>query len=125
MVLGFIAACGAPASTPKTASPESAVQWEPIKSWSGRGSQHLDSFPSEGALRLEWEAKRYEGAIGDGTLKIVMHSAISGRPLAAAVVDHKGEGKGTAYVSEEGRVFFIDVTSTDVDWKIAVSERVR
>jgi hypothetical protein len=55
----------------------------------------------------------------------VMHSAISGRPLAAAVVDHKGEGKGTAYVSEEARVFFMDVSSAGVEWKIAVSERVR
>jgi hypothetical protein len=121
----LVAACGGPSPTPKPSSSQSAVQWEPIKSFSGRGSQQLDSFPSEGALRLEWEAKRHAGATEEGTLKIVMHSAISGRPLASAVVDHKGEGKGTAYVSEEARVFFMNVTSTEVDWKIAVSERVR
>jgi hypothetical protein len=41
------------------------------------------------------------------------------------VVDQRGEGKGTAYLSEEPRVFFMDVNSTDVEWTIAVSERVR
>jgi hypothetical protein len=51
--------------------------------------------------------------------------AISGRPLAAAVVDQRGEGKGTAYFSEEPRVFFMEVTSQAVEWTIAISERVR
>jgi hypothetical protein len=104
---------------------QGTIQWEPINRWSGRGSRHLDSFPSEGALRIEWETKRSDGATGEGALAIVMHSAISGRPLGPAVVDHRGEGKGIAYVSEEARVFFMNVTSTDVEWSIAVSERVR
>ena len=96
-----------------------------LKSWSGRGSQQLESFQSEGTLRIEWEAKRMRAAAAPGWLKIVVHSAISGRALAAPVVDQRGEGKGTAYFSEEPRVFFMEVTSEDVDWKIAVSERVR
>lgn len=58
-------------------------------------------------------------------MKIVVHSAISGRPLAAAVVDHQGEGKGTAYVSEEPRVFFAEVSSQDVEWTVTISERLR
>jgi hypothetical protein len=125
LVLGFVLACGAP-PTPKDSSSQGQIQWEPIASWSGRGSQHLDSFQSDsGALRFEWEAKRTSGATGAGSLKIIVHSAISGRPLAAAILEHQGEGKGTAYFSEEPRVFFLDVTSTDVEWKIAVSERVR
>jgi hypothetical protein len=64
-------------------------------------------------------------ATAAGWLKIVVHSAISGRPLAAPVVDERGEGKGIAYFSEEPRVFFMEVTSEDVEWKIVVSERVR
>jgi hypothetical protein len=76
-------------------------------------------------LRIEWEAKRVAGSATPGSLRIVVHSAISGRPLAAAAVDQRGEGKGTAYVSEEPRVFFMDVKSSDVEWTIAVSERVR
>jgi hypothetical protein len=122
-VLCFITACGAP--PPVDSRSQGTIQWEPINRWSGRGSRHLDSFPSEGALRIEWETKRSAGATGEGTLAIVMHSAISGRPLGPAAVHHRGEGKGIAYVSEDARVFFMNVSSTDVDWTIAVSERVR
>ncbi len=114
----------APASPPSTGH-QRQIEWEHIKTWSGRGSQYLDSFPSEGAMRVEWEAKRSAGAETPGVLRIVFHSAISGRPLAAPVVDHPGDGKGVAYFSEEPRVFFVSVTSEDVEWKISVSERVR
>ena len=123
-MLSVSSCAGAPPVAQDSRS-QRVIQWEPIKKWSGRGSQHLDSFPSEGALRIEWEATRSAGATGEGTLAIVMHSAIIGRPLGAAVVDHRGEGKGIAYVSEESRVFFMNVSSTDVEWTIAVSERVR
>ena len=62
--------------------------------WSGRGDQQLDSFHErQGALRIEWEAKRVAGASAPGSLKIVVHSAISGRPLAAPIVEHRGEGR--------------------------------
>ena len=117
--------CGAPPIANDSSS-QGDIQWEPIKRWSGRGDQQLDSFQSDsGALRIEWEATRAAGSITPGSLKIVVHSAISGRPLAAAAVDQRGEGKGTAYVSEEPRVFFLNVSSADVEWNIAVSERVR
>lgn len=103
-----------------------AAQWEHLKSWSGSGSQYLDSFTSDtGALRIEWEARRAKDAAGRGSLTIVMHSAISGRPLAAPIVDHVGEGKGTAFVSEEPRVFFASVIAQDMDWTVSISERVR
>ena len=126
LALGLFLACGAPAPSTQDSKSQGVIQWEPIARWSGRGSQHLDSFQSDsGALRIEWEAKRTPAATGEGSLKIIVHSAISGRPLAAAILDHQGEGKGTAYFSEEPRVFFLDITSTDVEWKIAVSERVR
>jgi len=72
-----------------------------------------------------WKATRVAGATGPGSLKIVVHSAISGRPLAAAAVDHQGEGTGTAYVSEEPRVFFTVVSARDVEWTFTISERLR
>lgn len=100
---------------PRAATPQDPIQWEHIETWSGRGTQYLDSFPAEGALRIEWEAKRSPNATTPGTLRIVMHSAISGRALAAPVVDHPGEGKGTAYFSEEPRVFFASVISADIE----------
>jgi hypothetical protein len=90
LVLAFVAGCGAPPPTPHDSRSQGVIQWEPIKRWSGRGDQQLDSFHSDsGALRIEWEAKRSAGA------------------------------------SEEPRVFFMEIKSTDVDWTIAVSERVR
>lgn len=121
----LVSSCGAPPAPIKASRNQGVIQWQPLNKWSGRGSRHLDSFPSEGALRIEWETARSAGATGEGALAIVMHSAISGRPLGPAVVDHKGEGKGIAYVSEDARVFFMNVSSTDVEWTIAVSERVR
>jgi hypothetical protein len=125
LVLGFVLACGTP-PTPKEPGSEARIQWERLNSWTGRGDQQLDSFQSDsGALRIEWEAKQTAGAASPGWLKIVVHSSISGRPLAAPVVDQRGEGKGTAYFSEEPRVFFLNVSGKDVDWKISVSERVQ
>lgn len=126
LVLGLLSACGAPPPIPSDSSAQGVIQWEPIKKWSGRGDQQLDSFQSDsGALRIKWEATRTAEAAAPGSLKIVVHSAISGRPLAAPVLDQRDEGKGTAYFSEEPRVFFFNVSSAGLDWKISVSERVR
>ena len=65
--------------------------------------------------QIQWE--RIKSWSGSGSQ--------SGRPLTAPVIDHTGEGKGTAYVSEEPRVFFANVLSQGLEWKISVSERVR
>ena len=45
-------------------------------------------IPSAGTLRIEWEAKRVPAATAAGWLKLVAQ-AISGRPLAAPVVDQR------------------------------------
>ena len=125
LVLSLSCCAGAPRPSQDSRS-QGQIQWEAIKRWSGHGDQQLDSFQSDsGALRIEWEAKREAGATVPGSLRIVVHSAISGRPLGPPVVDQRGEGKGTAYFSEEPRVFFLDVASEDVEWTIAASERVR
>jgi len=122
LLLLFTSGCQ---DAPAVQSAATAVQWDHVRTWSGKGSQYLDSFPSDGALKVEWEAKRASDAKGEGTLTITLHSAISGRPLSAPIVDHRGEGKGVAYFSEEPRVFFASVTSDDLDWKVSISERVR
>ena len=76
-----------------------------------------------GAMRILWEAKPSAGASSSGTLRITIHSAISGRPLLVAV-DHKGPGKGTAFVGEDPRVFFAEIDSHDLDWSFTVQERI-
>lgn len=119
-------ACGGPSPSPAASAREEHILWNTIRTWSGSGDKQLDSFTSDtGALRIVWETRRQADATGPGSLKIIVHSAISGRPLAAAVVDQQGEGKGTAYVSEEPRVFFAVVIAQDVEWTLTISERLR
>ena len=125
LLAALVASCGDAPPLPQGSTPQGEIQWEPINRWSGRGDQRLDSFNSNGALRIEWEAKQIAEDATPGMLRIIPHSAISGRPLGAAVVDHHGQGKGVAYISEEPRTFFMDVLSSGVEWTIAVSERVR
>jgi hypothetical protein len=128
LLVMLAASCGGSASprAPSDSRSQDQIQWAPIRTWTGRGDQLLDSFQSDnGALKIDWEVKRDANATSPGSLKLVVHSAISGRPLAAPILDHSGEGKGTTYVSEEPRVFFLNVTSQDVEWKISVAERVR
>ena len=127
LIVALISSCsGAPARQPSDSNASDQIQWDPIRTWTGRGDQLLDSFQSDnGALKIDWEAKHHTGATTPGSLKLVVHSAISGRPLAAPILDQRGEGKGTVYFSEEPRVFFMNVTSADVDWKVSVSERTR
>ena len=124
--LALSVACATPPPPQADSRSDEPIQWEPIRTWTGRGDQLLDSFQSDsGALKIDWEAKHVPGAGAEGSLKLIVHSAISGRPLAAPILDHRGEGKGTTYFSEEPRVFFLNVSGQDIDWKIAVSERTR
>lgn len=75
-----------------------------------------------GALRIIWAAKPSGPASASGTFRVTIHSAISGRPLAVPV-DQKGPGTGTAFVSEDARMFFSVVDSRDLDWSFTVEER--
>ena len=105
LVLSFLSGCGS-APTPHASKLPEQIQWEPLARWSGKGDQQLDSFQSDsGALRIEWEAKAIAGAPTADTFKVVVHSSISGRPLAAAVIDHRGEGKAPP-TSAKSRAYF-------------------
>jgi hypothetical protein len=120
----LVAAACTPQQQPQSKQQNQAA-WEMLGSWSGRGNKQTDSFTSEsGALRIQWEARQSDTS-SDGKFRLTMHSSISGRPLSAAIVDHKGAGKGTAFVSEDPRVFFVLVESQNLDWTFTVEERVR
>ena len=60
---------------------------------------------------------------GAGSFHVVVHSAVSGRPLQEAV-EHQGDGRGVAYVTEEPRLFHLVIDSNGLDWSIAVEEAV-
>jgi len=53
----------------------------------------------------------------------VVHSAVSGRPIQDAV-EHKGDGRGVAYVTEDPRLYHLVIDSGGLDWSVAVEEAV-
>ena len=115
-------AVGCQSAKPPQAKPRQ-VGWRPIESWSGRGSTQTESFNIESTYwRIKWETKG-ETPPGKGTLQVVVHSAVSGRPLMEAI-EHKGNGSGTAYVAEDPRLYHLVIESSGVDWSIAVEEAV-
>ena len=117
-----IGACSCRAAPAKAATRE-VVVWRPIGNWSGRGNTQTESFTSDtGSLRVRWQTD-HEVAPGDGTFRLTLHSAISGRPLAQAV-DHRGVGADTSYVSEDPRVFYFVVDSASVEWSFTIDEGI-
>jgi len=97
--------------------------WLKMGAWSGHGDRQTDSFDGEtGAFRITWDAKGAPPS-APGTLKITLHSAVSGRPLAVAV-DQQGAGGGTTYVNEDPRSFFFVVESKNLDWSFSTDEQV-
>jgi hypothetical protein len=110
-------------AAPAIAAAREVVVWRSIGSWSGRGNTQTESFTSDtGSLRVRWRTDR-EDRPGDGTFRLTLHSAISGRPLAQAV-DHRGVGADTSYVSEDPRVFYVVVDSASVEWSFTIDEGV-
>lgn len=100
-----------------------AVGWRPVDAWSGQGDTQTDSFNIEsGTWRIKWDT-RNETVPGQGTFRVEVHSAVSGRPLAVAV-DHRGIGHGIGYVTEDPRLFDLVIQSRNVDWSISVEEAV-
>jgi hypothetical protein len=110
-------------SQPKLESKAPAIGWRPIGVWSGHGNTQTDSFNIEsGQFRVKWETKN-EAAPGKGMFKVVANSAVSGRPIAP-VVEHNGSGRGTGYVTDDPRMFYLLVESSGVDWSVTVEEGV-
>jgi hypothetical protein len=108
-------------TAPAAAATRAVIVWRSIGSWSGRGNMQTESFTSDtGSLRVRWRAD-HEARPGDGTLRLTLHSAISGRPLAQ-VVDHRGAGADTSYIGEDPRVFYVVVDSAGLEWSFTVDE---
>jgi hypothetical protein len=109
--------------TPPASATIRQIGWRPIESWMGRGDTQTDSFNIESTQwRIKWETKG-AASPGAGSFHIVVHSAVSGRPIADAV-NHHGDGKGVAYVTEDPRLYHLVIDSSGVDWSLAVEEAV-
>src|SRR2546427_11920639 len=108
---------------PANAAPREVGSWRAIGSWSGGGDMQTESFTSDtGSLRVRWQTS-HEVRPGDGTFRVTLHSAISGRPLLQAV-DHRGVGGDTTYLSEDPRVFYMVVDSARVEWSFTIDEGI-
>ncbi len=109
-----------------TAKPEVrkkiAIGWRPIETFTGDGSEATESFEIESTQwRIRWEAK--ETSPGKGALLVMVHSAVSGRPITLGL-DHKGPGKGIALITEDPRLYFLDIKSEGAKWSLSVDEAV-
>jgi len=99
------------------------VGWRHIETFSGHGNSLTESFNIEsGQFRIKWETS-HETAAGKGAFLVMVHSAVSGRPLLQAI-EHKGVGHDTAYVNEDPRLFQLVIESNDLDWTLTVEEAV-
>jgi hypothetical protein len=108
----------------KPAPKPDQIGWRPVGTWSGHGDEQTDSFEIEsGQFRIKWVASN-ENPAGAGTLKLIAHSAVSGRPLVVALEEHRGNGHGTALVSDEPRPYYIVIESKNLDWTISIEEAV-
>ena len=107
---------------PARAAVKSLV-WQPLGTWSGRGSRQTESFDiTTGSLRLTWEALA-ESAPGRGRFRVALHSAISGRPLQT-IVETSGAGTDTARVGADPRVAYLEIESEQIDWRVTLEEGV-
>jgi hypothetical protein len=115
---------GAACRTQAPAGPKpGTVGWRPIGSWSGHGDAQTESFNIEGGeWRIKW-VTTHETSPGAGTFRVTAHSAVSGRPIKLAI-DHRGVGHGTAFVTEDPRLYHLVIESANLDWSIVVEEAV-
>jgi hypothetical protein len=111
--------CNSAPAKPKTP----LVGWRHIADFSGRGSTQTESFNIESTQwRIKWETKADTNP-STGTFLLMVNSAVSGRPIALGV-EHNGNGKGIAYVTEDPRYYYLVITSENLDWSFSVDEEV-
>ena len=110
-------------SAPRPGALTHQVGWRPIGSWSGHGDDQTESFNIESTQwRIKWQTKG-AASPGAGFFHVVVHSAVSGRPLQDAV-QSRGDGRGVAYVTEDPRLYHLVIDSSGLDWTIKVEEAV-
>ena len=122
VTFSILAGCGS--QPPAAGSGKEVPIYRQVGSWSGRGSLQTESFTSDtGGFRVRWETKN-ETTPGEGRLKVVFRSGDSGRPIIEAV-DVRGVGKDVEEVADNVRWYFLTIESANVDWTVAVDERLR
>ena len=109
---------------PEPASRKPVVLWQPVGHWTARASLQTEAFiGNSGMFRLEWESRPVAPG-APGSLRVTLHSAVSGRPLVE-LLDHHGPGRDVTYVNEDPREFYLEVEAAGVEWTLAIQEGVR
>lgn len=107
---------------PEPAPRQAVTVWRPVATWTGRASLQTESFISEtGLFRVRWEAQPLPPSDTSATLRVTLHSAVSGRPLIEAV-NHRGSGRDTVFLSEDPREFFLVIDDNGLDWTVTLDE---
>ena len=124
----LIAVLCAACHTKPAAQTEDITVWQPRGHWSGTGLLQTDPFISTtGLLRITWESRSTPSTSGTsgtpGTLRIILHSDVSGRSLTP-VVEHQGAGRGMKYITEDPRSFFLLIESKGLEWTVDVAEGI-
>ena len=123
LLLGTIA-CRDRGQTIPPAVGEPVLLWRTVGTWSGRSGLQTESFLSDtGLFKVHWESRPAASA-PPAHLKVVLHSAVSGRSLVT-VVERDGEGQGEATVNEDPREFFLVVEAEGTNWTVRLEEGVR
>jgi hypothetical protein len=127
LVACTVLSAGCRSDSPSTRPPSpNAVVWKAVGSWSGRGSRQTETFTGEtGGFRVRWETKNPVRA-GAGFLHVVFRSGDSGREIIDAV-DERNVGTDSDSIevsAERPRWFYLTIESADVDWTVAVDERI-
>ena len=120
------AGCRSDSPSPRPPAANDVVVWKTVGSWSGRGSVQTETFTSEtGGFRVRWETKNPVRA-GGGFLHVVFRSGDSGRDIIDAVDEPNvgADGDSTEVSAERPRWYYLTIDSADVDWTVAVDERI-
>ena len=94
----------------------------PAGHWEGQGDATLGFVSESGRLRITWRAQQRATA-PTGTLRVAVHSAVSGRPLRV-IVDHRGAGNGAVDFDDDPRSYNLMVESSGIEWTLTVDEMV-
>ncbi len=110
-------------SEPAPKAEPAVVKWKPLGAWSGHGNAQTESFDAEtGELRVIWQTS-HEQHPGTGIFAVTLHSAVSGRVLEP-VVDYRGVGHDTAYVTVDPHLSYLVIDSSNIDWSVKVEEGI-
>jgi hypothetical protein len=123
VLLAVLASCAglAACQSKPAAVSRKETYWRKVGTWSGHDRLQTESWPGDtGAMRIRWATSH---AAAGARFQLTVHSAISGRPMQT-VVDETADGEGTAYFSDDPRVFFAVVDSKNVDWTFTIEEPV-